>query len=275
MIRFVQPWVKEIPQPTTLEEAFRLGELAGRISHRSEGKMTEDSWRNFIKKMEKLNHLSVLEFVPMYLSVPFNVPTKELEDNEYTKTVYGDGTAPGGDGTAPGGDGYKYITTNYRVLVENDWTDMVKYWKVSPAGPDPSGKVTPQHYLRYMFHVQTSIEITREWNRHRKLSIVEQSTRYVLATPDGRLPICYGVTPFDNAEVDYFKEASKVYSYLIHKGRRKDAARRVLPLMTATQAFYSGFEDDWKKFIKDRTSTSAHENIRPLAEEIERIIYGK
>lgn len=257
MIRFVQPWVKEIPQPTTLEEAFRLGELAGRISHRSEGKITPDSWRNFIKKMEKLNHLSVLEFVPMYLTVPFDVNTKELEDNEYTKTVYG-------DGTAPGGDGYKYITTNYRVLVENGWTDMVKYWGV-----------TPQHYLRHMFHVHTSIEITREWNRHRKLSIVEQSTRYVLATPDGCLPICYGVTPFDNAEVDYFKEASKVYSYLIHKGRRKDAARRVLPLMTATQAFYSGFEDDWKKFIKDRTSTSAHENIRPLAEEIEKMIYGK
>lgn len=250
MIRFVQPWVKEISQPTTLEEAFRLGELAGRISHRSEGKITPDSWVNFIKKMEKLNHLSVLEFVPMYLSVPFNVPTKELEENEYTMTLYMN-------------DG-KLITTNYRVLVENDWTDMVKYWKV-----------TPHHYLRHMFHVQTSIEITREWNRHRKLSIVEQSTRYVLATPDGCLPICYGVTPFDNAEVDYFKEASKVYSYLIHKGRRKDAARRVLPLMTATQAFYSGFEEDWKKFIKDRTSTSAHENIRPLAEEIERIIYGK
>ena len=250
MIRFVQPWVKEIPQPTTLEEAFRLGELAGRISHRSEGKITSNSWVNFIKKMEKLNHLSVLEFVPMYLTVPFDVDTKELEENEYTKTVYG--------------DGHKYITTNYRVLVENGWTDMVKYWEV-----------TPHHYLRHMFHVQTSIEITREWNRHRKLSIVEQSTRYVLATPDGCLPICYGVTPFDNVEVDYFKEASKVYSYLIHKGRRKDAARRVLPLMTATQAFYSGFEDDWKKFIKDRTSTSAHENIRPLAEEIEIAISKK
>lgn len=250
MIRFVQPWVKEIPQPTTLEEAFRLGELAGRISHRSEGKITPDSWRNFIKKMEKLNHLSVLEFIPMYLSVPFNVDTKELEDNEYTMTLYiNEG---------------KLITTNYRVLVENGWTDMVKYWEIAP-----------QHYLRHMFHVQTSIEITREWNRHRKLSIVEQSTRYVLATPDGCLPICYGVTPFDNTEVDYFKKASKVYSYLIHKGRRKDAARRVLPLMTATQAFYSGFEDDWKKFIKDRTSTSAHENIRPLAEEIEKMIYGK
>lgn len=250
MIRFVQPWVKKIPQPTTVEDAFRLGELAGRISHRSEGKITPDSWRNFIKKMEKLNHLSVLEFVPMYLSVPFDVPTKELEDNEYTMTLYiNEG---------------KLITTNYRVLVENGWTDMVKYWKVHP-----------QHYLRHMFHVQTSIEITREWNRHRKLSIVEQSTRYVLATPDGCLPICYGVTPFDNAEVDYFKEASKVYSYLIHKGRRRDAARRVLPLMTATQVFYSGFEDDWKKFIKDRTSTSAHENIRPLAGEIEKMIYGK
>lgn len=250
MIRLVQPWVKEIPQPTTLEEAFRLGELAGRISHRSEGKIAPDSWRNFIQKMEKLNHLSVLEFVPMYLTVPFNVDTKELEDNEYTMTLYiNEG---------------KLITTNYRVLVENGWTDMVKYWRV-----------TPQHYLRHMFHVQTSIEITREWNRHRKLSIVEQSTRYVLATPDGCLPICYGVTPFDNAEVGYFKEASKVYSYLIHKGRRRDAARRVLPLMTATQVFYSGFEEDWKKFIKDRTSTSAHENIRPLAGEIEKMIYGK
>ena len=45
--------------------------------------------------------------------------------------------------------------------------------------------------------------------------------------------------------------------------------------MTASQAFYSGFEDDWKKFIKDRNSTSAHENIRPLAGEIEKMIYGK
>ena len=53
------------------------------------------------------------------------------------------------------------ITTNYRVLVENNWLDDLKYLC------DP----TEFHEMRYSFKLTTSIGVTRELNRHKLLCV--------------------------------------------------------------------------------------------------------
>jgi hypothetical protein len=61
-----------------------------------------------------------------------------------------------------------YITTNLRVLQENGWLDDLKYLC----------EPTEFHEKRLSVKVITDIGVTREFNRHRTFSIVEQSTRY-------------------------------------------------------------------------------------------------
>jgi len=61
-----------------------------------------------------------------------------------------------------------YITTNFRVIIENNWLDDLKY----------ICEPTEFHEKRLSMKVITDIGVTREFNRHRTFSIVEQSTRY-------------------------------------------------------------------------------------------------
>ena len=52
---------------------------------------------------------------------------------------------------------HNYVTTNYRVLVENNWLDDLKYLC----------EPTQYHEKRYTFKVTTSIGVSREGNRHK------------------------------------------------------------------------------------------------------------
>jgi hypothetical protein len=61
-----------------------------------------------------------------------------------------------------------HITTNLRVLVENDWLDDLKYLC----------EPTEFHEKRITVKFITGIDISRETNRHRVNSISEESTRY-------------------------------------------------------------------------------------------------
>ena len=51
----------------TEENPLKVIELAGRVSHKSEDRITEDSYKAFIKQMLKLGHTATLEFGSVYL----------------------------------------------------------------------------------------------------------------------------------------------------------------------------------------------------------------
>ena len=62
--------MKLINQSATLvveDNPLKLVELAGRVSHKSEDRITEDSHKAFIKQMLKLGHTATLEFGSVYL----------------------------------------------------------------------------------------------------------------------------------------------------------------------------------------------------------------
>lgn len=249
--------VKLIGQPNNVEDVYRLIEMAGRVSHRSEDNITEESYIEFVKRMEKLKHLSVLEFGPVYLI--------EKEEDLYM--------IPNIDGVLKSPhtkvniiDGLYYVSTNYRVLLENDATEAIRRW---------TKPVNGYHDKRIMFEVKGPISMSREMNRHRCLSILEESTRYVNYSREkhgGDIKVVKSSTDISEEAKDVmdiaFEQANRAYKKLIELGCKPQEARAILPLNTATKVYYSAFESDWRDFVSKRDITSAHQDIRWVAQRV-------
>ena len=113
----------EIIEPIgyTIDDIYKSIELAGRVSHKSEDKITETSAKDFVGRMLNMKHLAVCEFGTIYLYIDYHNPgfgkiIDKYNNNEYSKLVI--------DDLFPN---KAYITTNYRVLIENNWLDDLKY----------------------------------------------------------------------------------------------------------------------------------------------------
>ena len=154
----------QIIEPTsyTIDDIYKSIELVGRVSHKSEDRITEDSAETFVEKMMKMKHLSTCEFGTVYLyidyhDVSFNKIIDKYNSNEYSKCIV--------DTVFPN---KAYITTNYRVLIENNWLNDLKYLC----------EPTEYHHKRYTVKFICDRGILAEFTRHRKFSFMAESTRY-------------------------------------------------------------------------------------------------
>ena len=107
-----------IEQGPGLEGAFKQIEIAGRTCYKSEDKITPDSAQTFVQRMVNSGHGAMLEHGTIYLMISDQVDDfesiyEDFKHNKYSKTNY--------DGS------YLYVTTNYRVLVENNWLYVLDY----------------------------------------------------------------------------------------------------------------------------------------------------
>lgn len=154
--------VEYIPQGTTQVAGYQHIEKAMRTCYNSADKITEDSWKKMLDLALTSKHHSVLEHMTIYLTVDYNSEEGRMLDAFFDKNPFSKVACR---------DDKCYITTNYRVLVENDMTWLVEKM-VAP---------TKYHKKRYTFRVECSEAIAREWNRHRGSpgnSISQRSTRY-------------------------------------------------------------------------------------------------
>ena len=171
---------------------------------------------------------------------------------------------------------FKYVTTNYRVLVENKWRGDLKYLC----------EPTKYHEKRYSVKVNCSIGVSRELNRHRVNSICESSTRYcnysldkfgneiTFVIPDW-IKVYMGdlsENDFANCRYEFVKRWWEFLRYsefeymgLLKSGLKPQDARSVLPLDTATEVMYTAFVSDWKHFFELRTAVGAHPDVRAIA----------
>lgn len=119
-----------IEQGPGIDGIYKIIEQAGRVCYKSEDKITEDSAKGFVDRMIKSGHGAMLEHGTVYLYSPtydyvnaegeiiYDNPLEKYEDNCYSIVRQ--------DRDNQGVEGY-HITTNYRVLVENNWLDDLKY----------------------------------------------------------------------------------------------------------------------------------------------------
>ena len=163
-----------------------------------------------------------------------------------------------------------YVTTNFRVIIENGWLDDLKYL----CNP------TIAHKKRSSVEMILSEGIAREFNRHRTFSVSQQSTRYCNFSKDKFGNEISFIKPYwynsgesvTKAFESYCKECESEYMCLIKDGLLPQEAREVLPLSTATKVMYTAFESDWKHFFELRCSPAAHPDARKLANEIKNVL---
>ena len=282
-MRLIKPSVEIIKQEEyDLNHIFKFIELAGRTCYKSEDKITEDSAKEFVDRMIKLGHGATLEFGTVYLQCEVVKsainPLINYYFNKYSKVkerVTGETTR-------------LFVTTNLRVLVENDWLDDLKYLC----------EPTEYHEKRICVKFICDRAIANEFVRHRKFSFLQESTRYCnyskdkfnneltfilpcwLDIPEGNYAYWNGGWFNDKSEKIQIEEPSETgvnqylsflsnvqmhYKLLLRKGWKPEQARNVLTLSLKTELYMCGFMEDWKHFFKLRCATNAHPQARELA----------
>lgn len=177
-----------------------------------------------------------------------------------------------------------YVTTNYRVLVENNWLDDLQY----------ICEPTEFHEKRYTVKFICDRGVSHEFVRHRVMSFAQESTRYCNYSKDkfGNevtfIEPCWledynyeGNTYYNGflvalraAEANYFDLMKKWEDRIPDKryktGFRNNPwtpqqARAVLPNALKTELVMTGFASDWEHFFKLRDAGSAHPQAYELA----------
>ena len=106
-----------------------------------------------------MKHYSPLEFGTVYLKFP-NTSLNELDVEKYETNPFSAVTITK--------DSTRYVTTNYRVIVENRWEDDLKYMC----------EPTKHHQRRTTVKFITNRAMTHELVRHRSMSFMQEGQRY-------------------------------------------------------------------------------------------------
>ena len=252
-MKLIKPSFLIWEQEPGLEGIYKAIEGAGRICYRSEDKITEDSAKGFVDRMIKSGHGAMLEHGTVYLSIPYNEAYSLLPDTNWVIDSYGKNPYSIIRLHGP----YFYVTTNYRVLVENNWLDDLKYL-CEPA---------EHHTKRITVHFVCDRGILAEFTRHRTFSFAAESTRYcnyslnkfgneiTFIEPcfldDSKLALygSYHTVVRDKSPESIFiaslNNAERDYLDLIKSGWKPQQARAVLPNALKTELVMTGFVDDW------------------------------
>ena len=261
----------QIIEPTgyTIDDIYKSIELVGRVSHKSEDRITEDSAKTFVEKMMKMKHLSTCEFGTIYLKIPvthWGYLHYSGEDSEYDFDYFPTHRCINPYSRMTIVDNMAYITTNYRVLVENNWLNDLKYLC----------EPTEYHHKRYTVKFICDRGILAEFTRHRKFSFMAESSRYNNYSKDkfGNeltfIKPCW-LTGDMKSNLTYLEwettlqEIEKSYLMLTKNGWKAEEARSILPLSLKTELYMCGFAEDWEKFFELRCATNAHSQARELA----------
>ena len=164
-----------------------------------------------------------------------------------------------------------YITTNLRVLVENDWLDDLKY----------VCRPTEYHAKRVMVRFICDRGVSHEIVRHRVMSFAQESTRYCNYSKNKfgqELTFIEPAWEFPSSDIINIKErfeailgeAEANYMELITLGFKPQEARAVLPNALKTEIVVTAFIDDWKHFFELRCDSAAHPDIRKLALDLQK-----
>lgn len=275
------------------KDPYKMIELAGRTCYKSEDKITENSAKEFVDRMIKLGHGAMLEHGTIYLKID------KTEDGRLppARLYWSDGDHKKYTRVRKHGNSI-YVTTNLRVIVENNRLDDLQY-QVEP---------TEHHEKRITAKFICDRGVSHEFVRHRVFSFAQESTRYCdyskdkfgndityiipswLDLPEGKysdwdndwcdvseLKLLYpevdNLSDPANCFLQSIKNAEYYYFMLINRGWKPQQARQVLPNATKTELVMTGFESDWEHFFSLRCSSKAHPDAKKLADELYKLIH--
>lgn len=292
-MKLIKPSFEILDQQCGLEGVYKQIEIAGRTCYKSEDKITEDSAKGFVDRMIKSGHGAMLEHGTVYLkfeTVKSTIhPLDKYYYNKYSKVCTKEGLTKQTK--------IVFVTTNYRVLIEQDWLDDLKYLC----------EPTEFHEKRITVRFICDRGVSHEFVRHRVFSFAQESTRYCNYSKDkfgnevtyimpywipykeGQYEINEGEDSWGNYNGDYITwnkepvsehssyyktlfyfikaldQAEMQYFNLLNSGWTPQQARAVLPNSLKTELVMTGFVSDWKHFFELRDAASAHPQAQELA----------
>lgn len=264
-MKLIKPSYLILDQKPGLDGIYEQIELAGRTCYKSkrpEGQTAKD----FVDRMIKSGHNSMLEHGTVYLKVPNEIVNEGFQfETDWDTLCFNPYTRYSTDCY------YYYYTTNYRVIIEHNLQEVLKYLC----------EPTEFHEKRVTVMFTTSNSIMREFTRHRTMSFAVESTRYCNYSRDRFNNEVTFIRPYWYNEQNpalgealltiSLKDAEKHYLALIEAGYKPQEAREVLPLATKCDMVMTGFVSDFKHFFDLRakgTTGLPHPDAKALAEPL-------
>jgi len=302
--------MKLINQSVTLVEEnnpLKLVELAGRVSHKSEDKITDTSYKKFLIDMLGYGHTATLEFGDVYLDVIDTVKFHNQYDDEilliqqnafcHVRTT--------GSRSFKLYTNLRYILDKCPALFNDLLNNGLPYYINSfiPEDNDP--------YKRYCFDIVCNRGVSHELVRHRNMSFLQESTRYCNYSKDKFSNELNIISPFNNfiktsddikaLYTEQLNEIESVYNDVTYKENElhliAQEARGILPNDLKTELYMTGFLKDWighnretfsidlfgetvdckviKGFDTLRNDKSAHPQAKEIAEIIKEQLLTK
>jgi thymidylate synthase (FAD) len=239
-MKLIESKAEYLPQENGIEGIYKMIEIAGRTAYNSQDKITPTSAKDFVDRMIKSKHGAALEHGTVYIAIPgdyvglhsFYILNPYSKTTDFNIGISSDGL---------------YVSTNMRVLQENNHLDDLKYL-CSP---------TEFHEKRYAMRFTCSRAIAQELTRHRTFSFLMESQRYINYSKERHGGEITFIEPSWKKEKcpGYFKlrrlceELEKEYMELIEWGYTPQQARDVLPNATKTELIMTGFSSDWRHVL--------------------------
>ena len=239
---------------------------------------------------------AMLEHGTVYLRIPendvnYHYYLSKYEKNPYSRCNYG--LTLNGN---PVGD--ICITSNYRILVENNWLDDLKY----------ICEPTKYHEKRITVKWTCGRDILAEFTRHRTFSFAAESTRYCnysknkfgneitfiipswLNLPEGKYtnwdndwcdvaelkllhPEVDNLDDAANCFLQSIKNSEYYYFMLLDRDWKPQQARQVLPNALKTELVMTGFVSNWKHFFSLRSPKYGATGVHPDAAYLADMLY--
>ena len=290
-MKLIKPSFEILEQAPGIQGVKKQIERAGRTCYKSEGKITDTSCEEFVNRMVNSGHGAMLEHGTVYLKIPYKyidissaleIPIMEDLVTKYIENKYSECITI---------NSIAYITTNYRVLVENGWLDDLQY-QCEP---------TEHHEKRITVKFICDRGISHEFVRHRVFSFAQESTRYCNYSKDKFGNEVTFIIPewcselkensntkydsdnvYDKLYLQHLQLTEEVYFNLLKQWDEKipdkryksgfrnnpwtpQQARAVLPNSLKTELIMTGLALDWLHFFQLRCHSTAHPQARELA----------
>lgn len=280
-MRLIKPSFEILEQKPGLDGLLQHIERCGRTCYKSEDKITEESAPKFVDMLVKRGHTAMVEHGTVYLTLNMSSRNKYFKycTNKYSNAI--------STGEAEAGTWVGYITTNYRVLLQEGWLSDLEHIT------EPT-----KHIRRITVKFVCDRGVSHEFVRHRVFSFAQESTRYCnyskdkfgneltfilppwvderqLGEQNSRelliqmgsldnptysqedLNELYFLSGLASSEIQYFN--------LISNGWKPQQARAVLPNSLKTELIMTGTIAQWEGFFKLRDANDAHPQARELA----------
>lgn len=267
-MRLIKPSFNIIEQKPGIEGIYKIIEQAGRTCYVSTDRTTEDSAKRFVEMLNVRHHLSVYEHGTVYLKINFNyIDISEKYDipilpdiilkyvnNKYTKTVIIENPS----------NYIAYITTNYRVIVENKWEDDLQYLC----------EPTEYHEKRVTVHFVSDIHFYKDITRHRPMSYAIESTRfcnYIKKIFGNSISFATPIWLKEEEELEFEEDlrvVENLYFKWIKKGWQPQQAAYFLIQGTKADIVMTGFVSDFMHVFDLRTSKATTGKAHPSVIEL-------